>query len=321
MIHTNKTIAKRCSFSQPSILNPKFLFNPRYWPLLLLYSLLRLLILLPYRIQMKIGAGIGWLLYRFPSRRRRIIEINLLRCFPELSNQARQQLVLENFKAMFMCIFESALAFFASDKKLQPLAHLTGIENLERALEKGKGVILLSGHFTTSDMAVRLLNQHLQKPAHIMYRRHNNLLMEFIMGSGRKRHCEKTIGKKEIVSLFKSLKDNRIVFYTPDQNAGSRGTFVPFFGILASTFDVTVRIAKKSDACVVPFVYGRRTDGTGYDLQLLPILTDFPGDNLSTDVAQINQIIESAARQYPAQYFWAHQRFRSRPAGESPFYQ
>lgn len=297
-----------------------FMANPRYWPLLLLYGLLRSLILLPYRIQMKIGMSIGWFLFLFPSRRRHIIETNLRRCFPELSNQARQQLALKNFKAMFMCVFETALAFFTPNKKLQPLAHVTGMENLERALAKGKGVILLSGHFTTSDIAVRLLNQHLEKPAYIMYRRHNNSLMEFIMGGGRKRHCEKTIGKKEIVSLFKSLKDNRIVFYTPDQNAGSRGTFVPFFGILASTFDVTARIVGKSGACIVPFVYGRREDGTGYDLQLLPMLTDFPSDDLTADIARINQIIESAARQYPAQYFWAHQRFRSRPPGEPAFY-
>jgi KDO2-lipid IV(A) lauroyltransferase len=55
-------------------------------------------------------------------------------------------------------------------------------------------------------------------------------------------------------------------------------------------------------------------------LTLSPALEHFPGDDAVTDLARVNAVLESQVRQVPEQYWWMHRRFKTRPAGEEPFY-
>ena len=121
--------------------------------------------------------------------------------------------------------------------------------------------------------------------------------------------------------MLKSLKANRAVWYAPDQDHGiTNSVFVPFFGNPAATLTSTSRIAAISGARIVPFFQQRRPDRRGYVLELLPALDDFPGKDIASDTARIMQLIESQVRQEPAQYLWAHRRFKTRPPGEPSVY-
>jgi KDO2-lipid IV(A) lauroyltransferase len=71
---------------------------------------------------------------------------------------------------------------------------------------------------------------------------------------------------------------------------------------------------------MVPFYPERKEDGSGYILWLQPALENFPSDDEVADASAINATIEHFARQNPAQYFWAHKRFKTRPEGEADIY-
>ena len=298
---------------------PACLLLPRYWPTWLMLGSLWCVTRLPYAWQLATGRLIGRLAFRLGRRRRRIAATNLELCFPELTDTQRQHLLSEHFVSLGIALIEFALSWWGSDAKLEPLAQIQGLEHLQCALQEGNGVILLSAHFTTLEIGGRLLARH--TPFHVLYREHKNPVIEHVMGKARKRLYEKAIPRSDMNALRKSLKENRAVWYAPDQDHGTGSSvFVPFFGIPATTLTTTSRIASISGAPVVPFFQRRLPGSHGYALELLPALEDFPGDDVASDTARIMQLIEAQVRQQPEQYLWAHRRFKTRPAGEPQVY-
>jgi KDO2-lipid IV(A) lauroyltransferase len=96
--------------------------------------------------------------------------------------------------------------------------------------------------------------------------------------------------------------------------------FVPFFGVQAATLLAPARIAGGYGAQVVPAIT-RRDPRTGrYCLRLEPAWQDYPGPDLTEATRRLNQALEQWVLQMPAQYLWVHQRFKTRPAGQPPFY-
>ena len=292
---------------------------PRYWPTWLGLGVLRVLALMPFAWQVRIGAAMGRLALRFSPHRRHVTQVNLELCFPELDSAQRHALLIKHFESLGIGMLETALSWWSAPGRLRPLTQIDGLENLHAALARGKGVILLSAHFTTLEIGGRLLAQHV--PFHVMYREHKNALFEAVMKHARERHYEKAIERSDIRGMLRSLKNNRAVWYAPDQNyRGEHTVFVPFFGVPASTITATSRLARMSGAAVVPFFQHRLPGAQGYALTLLPALADFPSDDVETDTLRINQIIEAQVLKVPAQYLWAHRRFKTRPPGAREVY-
>ena len=268
---------------------------------------------------MWIGSLIGKLAYRVAGKRRRIAEINIRLCFPALGGQQQEQLVKDHFDSIGKGIIETALCWWGHESQLRRLYTVSGIEHLEKALAQGKGVILLSAHFTTLEIGGRLLS--LDVPFHVLYRPHKNPLFEHVMHKARTRRFEKAIPKDHTRALLKSLSSGMPVWFAPDQNhAGDHSVFVPFFGIAASTLTTTARIAKLSGASVVPFFQQRLENERGYKLTLYPVLKDFPSGDLIKDTARINELIEQEVRKMPQQYLWVHRRFKTQASSEATPY-
>jgi len=212
------------------------------------------------------------------------------------------------------------MCWWTPTDKLILLFQLQGKEYLDAALAKGKGVILLSAHFTTLEIGGRLLA--INTPFHVLYRSHKNPLFEAIMHQARSTHFEKAIPRNDMRGMIKSLKANTPVWYAPDQDFGRKNAvFVPFFNIPAATITSTSRLAKITGAQVVPFFQQRLPHDQGYQLNLLPALDNFPCGDDKIDTRRINEIIEQQIRKQPEQYLWVHRRFKTRPEGESGLYQ
>lgn len=288
---------------------------PRYWLLWLGLGLMWLVAKLPYRVQMAAGATLGWFMYRLLPARRHIAEVNLMLCFPELSEDDRRQMLREHFDSLGKASIETAMAWWSSDAQLQRLHHFEGIEHLDAALEQGKGVILLCAHFTTLEIGARIFA--MQRPMVAMYRAHKNPLYEHIMCHHRKEHFTDAITRSDVRGAVRALKHNLPLWYAPDQDYGRKhSVFAPFFGVPAAVITATARFAKLSGAPVVPYFQERLADGSGYVMRLYPALQKFPiGDDVA-DATTINQVIENEIRKFPAQYLWAHRRFKTRPEGE-----
>ncbi|HEX7966492.1 MAG TPA: LpxL/LpxP family Kdo(2)-lipid IV(A) lauroyl/palmitoleoyl acyltransferase [Gammaproteobacteria bacterium] len=288
------------------------LFNPHYWPIWFLLGFVRLAVYLPYSLQLSLGRGLGTLLRLTARRRWRITLVNLERCFPELDAPARERLARRHFDSLGMAFIEIGMCWWASAGRLKGLAHIEGVENLNAARAEGRGVILLSAHFTTLEIGGRLLG--LCTDFHLMYRPNQNALIEEVMRRSRERHFDRAIPRNDVRLMLRSLKEGKPVWYAPDQGyRGKNSEMVPFFGIPAPTNTATSRLARTTGAPVVPFFVERLPGTEGYALVLEPALEGFPTDDPAADALRINKLLEERIRRVPEQYLWSHDRFKVVP--------
>ncbi|WP_345294310.1 LpxL/LpxP family Kdo(2)-lipid IV(A) lauroyl/palmitoleoyl acyltransferase [Luteimonas vadosa] len=291
--------------------------GPRHWPAWLGIAAMALLARLPWPWQRALGRGLGALLRTTLAGRRRIAERNLSLCFPELTADARARLLREHFAAIGIGVFEFARAWWGSVDPLRRGTRVVGLEHLEAARADGRGVIVVSGHFTTLEACGRLLCEHV--PLAGMYRPHAQPAMEWAVRRGRSRYAAAMFPKQDVRGVVRHLKRGGLLWYAPDQDP-SRGdsAYVPFFGQPAHSLTSTHQLARLSGASVVLFQHARREDG-GYTLELWPAFEGFPSTDATADTARVMAGIEAMARAAPEQYLWIHRRFKRQPDGVSPY--
>jgi KDO2-lipid IV(A) lauroyltransferase len=290
---------------------------PRNWPAWLGIGTLALLARIPWPLQRVIGRGMGHVLRLALPSRRRIAERNIALCFPELEAEARQALLHRHFAALGIGVFEFARAWWGSVAPLRRGLVVEGLEHIERARAAGRGVIVVSGHFTTLEVCGRLMCDYV--PLAGMYRPHAEPAMEWAVKRGRLRYAAAMFTKSELRPVVKHLKQGGLLWYAPDQDP-SRGdaVYVPFFGRPAHSLTSTHQLARLSGAAVVAYGHERRADG-GYTLRLSPVFDAFPSDDATVDTARVMAAIEGMARRAPEQYLWIHRRFKRQPDGQSPY--
>lgn len=293
------------------------LLHPRYWLMWLGLGLLWLIIRLPYRALLVLGRCVGWGMFHLMRERREIARINLELCFPEWSSERRAALVRESFASNGIALFEMAMAWWWPPRRLERLAHIEGLEHLQQAAADGKGVVLMSLHFTTLEIGAALLGRVATIDG--MYREHRNAAFDYVQRHGRERHNADAVAveREDVRSMLKSLRKGRAIWYAPDQDYGRKASvFVPLFGVPAATVTATATFARLGKALVVPFTQTRLPDGQGYQLTIHPPLQDFPCGMEEADALRINQWVEHEILQQPEQYMWVHRRFKTRPEGE-----
>jgi len=294
-------------------------WSPRYWPVWLGMGLLRMVCLLPHRIALAVGSGLGRLMHALGGQRRAVVRRNIEMCFPDLSVRERDTLALEHFKALGMMLIEMGLGRWASDRHLLSIMKLRGLENVHKALDSGRGVILLSAHFTTLEIMGRVLALNMP-PYDAVYRKNRSEFMTELQRSGRERSAETTIEKRDIKKMVRSLRSGRAVWYAPDQSYNRKGAeILPFFGVPALHTTATSSLARLGNAAVVPF-FPRRLEDSTYELTLLPAFDGFPGDDPAEDTRRYIEVLEAHIRQCPEQYFWVHRKFKSLPDGYPDYY-
>lgn len=292
--------------------------GPRQWPAWLGIGLIALLARLPWPLQRLLGRGLGDLLHACMGGRRRVAARNLELCFPALDERARKALLRDSFQALGTGVFEFARAWWGSIAPMRAGLRLEGLEHLQAARAGGRGVIIISGHFTTLEIAGRLLCDHVQVAG--MYRPHDQAAMEWAVKRGRMRYAQHMFTRNELRPAVKHLRQGGLLWFAPDQDT-RRGdsVFVPFFGQQAHSLTSTHQLARMSRARVIAFAHERRADG-GYTLRLSPALADFPSADAAADTARVMAAVEAMVRQAPAQYLWIHRRFKRQPEGTASPY-
>lgn len=292
--------------------------NPRYWPTWIGIAGMWLLARLPWRAQLGLGALLGqamrWLL---PSRRR-IVRTNLRLCFPELNNDQRESLVREHFRDLGAGLLEANWCWFNKPEGVVEKTRIEGEKHFRQALATGRPVILLTAHFTSLEAVGPVLGT--LGVVHGVYRKHRNAAMEWTVLRARRRYITDMIPREDMRATLRVLKRGGVIWYAPDQDYGRRNSvFAPFFGIPTATITATSRLARRTNALVVPMVM-RRDGSSGYRIEFEAPLDGFPSGDDTADATRINQLLERWIRQTPAHYWWIHRRFKTRPRGDPPFY-
>ncbi len=297
------------------------IYHPFYWPAWCLIGVFWLLTqLLPYRALLGLGKLLGLLMLKFDKRQRQTTTVNLNLCFPEKTEKEKDNLLRESYISLGIAIFEGCLAWWASDRKLRDLAHFHGMNNIQSAQKEGKGILLFGIHFTTLELSGRLYTLN-GLDFTIVYRSHKNPLMNHLISTARKRHYPNAIERNNVRGILKALKKGKMVWYTPDIDAGYYDhVFAPFFGIPAASLTASSRLPAITGANTLLCTYFRRDDATGYDIYFSPKIENFPTDNLEHDITLVNKLTEDAIRKKPEQYLWQYKRFKTRPGDEPRYY-
>jgi KDO2-lipid IV(A) lauroyltransferase len=291
--------------------------GPRQWPTWVAVAAMAALARLPWPLQRLLGRALGGLLRCTMRTRREVAARNLALCFPGLEAAAREALLRRHFAALGIGLFEFARAWWGSIGAVQRNLRIEGLEHLEAARAGGRGVIVVSGHFTTLEICGRMLCGHV--PLAGMYRPHAQGALEWAVKRGRLRYAVAMFGREELRPAIRHLKAGGVLWFAPDQETRrGESVYVPFFGRPASSLTSTHQLARLSGAAVLAFAHERREDG-GYTLRLSPRFEGFPTDDATADTARVMAEIEAMVRAVPAQYLWIHRRFKRQPDGRDAY--
>lgn len=294
--------------------------TPRHWTGWLAAGCLWLLGKTPQWAALALSHPLGWLMARLMRGRRRIAERNLARCFPEMGASERAALLAENFRAVGRMPFEMAWSWTAREAKLRRMGRIEGLEHLRRAADQGRGVLVITAHFSCLDIGAHILALAFGGAAGI-YRPLRSPVLEWYQNRSRARWTEHMFRKDDLRSALRYLRNGGVLWYAPDQDFGpTQSVFAPFFGIQTATLKATERLATLARCAVVPMFPRYDRGQRKYVVSVGQALDNFPGGDSQRDLERINALLESQVRRAPEQYWWIHRRFKTRPAGEPPFY-
>ncbi len=274
---------------------------------------------LPFRIIVAIGNGVGMLLYLLAADRRRVGDINLKLCFPDMSDQARKKLMRDHFRMFGRGVIERSILWWSSAERIGRLIRVEGIEHFEAI--KDKSAILLTPHFIGMDAGGQWVAQHTDTVC--MYANQKNRYLTELLLKKRARFRKQHLYSRQqgLRPILKGMRAGMPFIYPPDQDQGVKdGVFIPFFGVPAATMTSVSRIAQMADAKVVPSVTRILPGGEGYVLTFYPAWENYPSGDSAADARRMNEFIEQRILEMPEQYFWLHKRFKTRPEGEAKFY-
>lgn len=260
------------------------------------------------------------LAYIFARKQKQIAFDSLRIAFgKEKSPQEIEGIVKECFDYIAKSAVE--LMFLMDNPQLlKKRVDIAGKENLDKALSSGKGVILVSAHFGNFPLLLGTLALEGYKSAGIM-RPMRDSRVEKLFLKKRDKFGVKTIYSQPrntcVNNTIQSLRNNEIVFIPIDQNFGTAGVFVNFFGRKAATATGPVIFAQRTGAALIPCFILRQKDDRhriifepAMDLQ--EGLT--PEGTILVNIQRLTDIIEAYIRKYPAEWGWIHRRWKSQPS-------
>jgi KDO2-lipid IV(A) lauroyltransferase len=283
-------------------------------------GLLFFLALTPRPLAASLGRAFGAFFFTLAGGERRKTLRHLALAFPNLSEAARHKLAGRVWRGFGRTVFETARWLkWPSAKIAAQAARVEGWPHLEKALAKGKGVLLVTAHLGNWELLAAALAARVPAGAvaqKIYDSRFDSLITDF-----RENHLGVSMIKRGMAlrGILEALKKNQLVIVLCDQDSGKDGVFVPFFGRSAWTQSGTARIALKTGAALVPAFMVRGEDGL-FEMRVekeipLPSGADMEKKVLET-VRRYTEVIESFVRAYPDQWVWMHERWRTRPEGE-----
>ncbi len=286
------------------------------------FGLLRLLSLPPWPLRLRLGRGLGRLLYHLMPRPRHVARVNLRLVYPDLDEKAIERRLRRHFIELGIGLFELGLAWWERDDRLEALLEVEGWENVEAARADGRGVILLTPHCTTLELGGRFMAKRL--PIVVTYKPDKDPLVDRLIRANRLAHKRSAehdlLPADDVRGMLRVLRRGGVIWYAPDINyKGRERVFADFFGVPAATAPHPAKIAAHGKARMVPYVVARRRDG-GYRLVIDPPLEGFPTGDATADTQVMNRALEALVARCPDSYLWIMRRFLTRPDPEADPY-
>ena len=279
---------------------------------------MRLLALLPLVVVRAMGKLLGWVLYVLVASRRRVVTINLSLCFPERSSAEIRRLTRQTFVYFAQAWLDRSWVWHAPRNWVLRRVAFTGATY---ELAGTEPTVVFVPHFVGMDAAWGAVALRIPRPSTTIYTDQSNKLIDRWILRGRMRWGNmRLFGRVEGVKpIVAAIRAGQPLYLLPDMDFGPQESiFVPFFGIPTATVPSLPRFARLGRAKVVSAVVSMTP--SGYEVKVFPAWADFPTHDVAADTALMNQKLEGYIKEQPAQYFWVHKRFKTRPVGAPDLY-
>ncbi len=269
---------------------------------------------LPLPALHRLGSMLGWAAYHLSAGYAERLRDNLRHALHGAPEQEYRQVLAANVREMGKSICELPWIWRRPlDEVLGSVQACHGLDYVEAAQQRGKGIIFLTPHLGCFEITSLYMAQRM--PLTIMYRPPKLAWLDRVMREGRQRG-QTSLARTDIGgvrAMYKALKRGEAIGLLPDQVPGKgEGEWAEFFGRPAYTMTLVGRMVETSGASVL-LAYGERLPGGEYVLHFMPL--EF---NSMVPVArQLNAALEKLISAHPTQYLWSYNRYKV-PAGAEP---
>ena len=270
----------------------------------------------PHDVRWRWAERLGWLYVNGDPVFREVLLTNLRLCVAR-DDMERMHLARRNAAETFFAWLDRFRVWELTAAQTRHQVSLDGMEHLER--RRGQPVVLLCPHFLSMEAAIQRLALEVRTVA--LYRPAADPQFEAIRCAARSRFNAQVLvdAAAPLLPVVREVTAGTPLFVLPDLDAGEAAhEFVPFFGTDAATARTVAWFARRLRATVIPFTC-HRTDGDHVQARLHPPL-EAPWNDEHRALAMVNRFIEAQIVRHPEQYWWAHPRFATRPAGAPPIY-
>ena len=292
---------------------------------LVVWIVVKLLGLPPRGVARAIGALVGRVALLCTPRLRRAGHLNLQLAFPQKTEAEREQMLRKLYRNLGWLLAEFCQMPRYTPEMTQSFIRYEGLEHYLAARERGKGVLVLTGHLGAWELS-SFYHSLMGYPMSIVIRRLDNALVDDLVNHIRCLHGNQVLHKDDFArGLLAAMRRGETVGILMDTNmTPPQGAFVDFFGHLACTGSGMARVAIKTGAQVLPGFLLWEEATQQYVLRFgapltLPISDDVEADTLA-HTALFTKVIEDYIRQYPDQWLWVHRRWKTRPQGAAAIY-
>jgi Kdo2-lipid IVA lauroyltransferase/acyltransferase len=291
----------------------------------LVWLSVRVLRVFPRGLARAVGAAIGALAYHTLGRLRQVGLRNLELALPELSDMEREAILRRDYRNLGWLLAEFCQMPRYTPQSASRFIRYEGLENYTQARDRGKGVLVLTGHLGAWELS-SFYHSLMGRPMGMVIRRLDNPLVDAFVNRIRCLHGNRVIHKDDFArGLIASMRAGETVGILMDTNmTPPQGVFVPFFGVQACTASGMARVAAKTGAAVVPgFLLWEESEGRyvlHFGKELEVVKTGDSENDALVNTAAFTAAIEGYIRRYPDQWLWMHRRWKTRPAGEEGIY-
>jgi KDO2-lipid IV(A) lauroyltransferase len=273
--------------------------------------------MIPRSWSISAGNHIGRIWYAFDRRHRNIALRNLKTAFGgEKSPGEIQYLAKLVFNNLAQIVFEIGWSFKVEKKDLPTFFSYRGMENLRKAHQRRKGVLLLTGHLGNWEL-MTVAAAISDFPVHVLYRPLDVEGLDLFFYEYRTRFGVNMLSHvRSMRKILQILKRGECIAILIDQNVDwYEGVFVELFGKRACTNVGPALIALGTGASVIPVFLLR--DGSRFVIEfgeeIEAVRTGDKRKDIEETTRQYNRALESYIRRFPEQWFWIHQRWKTRP--------